>query len=139
MNSDHENECTFASPTFKVEENKMPLFLGWESTDQPIWTAFSLTNWQTGREISCFDYGSLSDIELFQLDGTDSKLYGTGWEPHGTCWEPHGTGWEPLGTGWEPHGRRWNLYGTNILNWRQWFINLNKKMKISPVFLCVTL
>ena len=26
MNSDHENKCTFISPTFKVEENKMPLF-----------------------------------------------------------------------------------------------------------------
>ena len=29
-----------------------------------------------------FFYGSLSDIELFQVDGTDSKLHGTGWEPH---------------------------------------------------------
>ena len=28
MNSDHENECTFPSSTFKVEENKVPLFFG---------------------------------------------------------------------------------------------------------------
>ena len=28
MNSDHESECTFPSLTFKVEENKVPLFFG---------------------------------------------------------------------------------------------------------------
>ncbi len=26
MTSDHENKCTFISPTFKVEEYKVPLF-----------------------------------------------------------------------------------------------------------------
>ena len=28
MASDHENKCTFIHPTFKVEENKVPLFFG---------------------------------------------------------------------------------------------------------------
>ena len=28
MSYDHENECTIPSPTFKVEENEVPLFFG---------------------------------------------------------------------------------------------------------------
>ena len=38
MNSDHENECTFPSSTFKVEENKVPLFFG----SDIIWGRYKL-------------------------------------------------------------------------------------------------
>ena len=88
-------------------------FLGWEEPPSSLYEpSFHIHTYSLTDKLVFF--GSLSDIELFELDGTDSKLYGTGWEPHGTCWEPRGTGWEPLWTGWEPHGRRWNLCGTYI-------------------------
>ena len=58
-----------------------------------------------------FFYGSLSDIELFQVDGTDSKLHGTGWEPHEHVGNLMGQVGNPLGQAGNPMGEGETLIG----------------------------
>ena len=56
-------------------------------------------------------YESLSDIEFFQLEGTEKKLHGKGWEPNGKCCNFMGQVGNPLGQAGNPIGEDGTFMG----------------------------